>query len=167
MISLFAAEFSFILAWLSYSTSQLSYVLNPIFLIPLALIPLLRLKKNPFSFEFLAVLIAIYLPKIFPATPLYTSFINALNFAGFTNVAYYLTTLKPQPTPTLPLVITLFCFSQIVEGEKIQYAGVAFLVSILAYLLYPVLLINFKPEFIIAFVSVGILAVVYWFLSSS
>ncbi|GEM_PF-3071975 len=165
LISLISAEVSFLLTLMTYSSSSLSYIVNPLFLLPLSIVPLLRWNKNPFSFEFLTILLAIYIPEIFPSTPLYTSFINAIYFAGFDNVARYIhSILVPQPTPILPLVIALFCFSQMIEREKIQYVGVALLLSLTSYLIYPFLLLSLKSSFLLAFLAVGILAIACWML---
>ncbi len=164
LVSLISAEIAFFIAWISYSNSPLSSVISPVVLLPVSVIPALMLftDRNPFSFEFFGLLIAMVFPKIFPSTPLYSSFINAVYVLGFENVASYLNSiLKPQPATSLPLIVALFCFAQIVEKGKIQYTGVAFAAVMLAYLIYPVVFIPTKPAYIAAMLAVGVAAVAF------
>jgi len=170
LVSLISAEIAFFIAWISYSKSPLSSVISPIFLLPVSLLPVLMLftDKNPFSFEFFGLLIAILFPKFFPSTPLYVSFINAIYVLGFENVASYLNSiLKPQPAPALPVIVALFCFAQIVERGKMQYTGVAFAAVMLAYLIYPVIFVPVKPAYIAAMLAVGVAAVAFSLFSHS
>lgn len=165
LVSLTSAEIAFFIAWISYSNSPLSSVISPVVLLPVSVIPALLMlftDRNPFSFEFFGLLIAMVFPKIFPSTPLYSSFINTVYVLGFENVASYLNSiLKPQPATSLPLIVALFCFAQIVEKGKIQYTGVALAAVMLAYLIYPVVFIPTKPAYIAAMLAVGVAAVAF------
>lgn len=164
LVSLASAELAFFFAYLSFSATPISSLINPVFLIPISLIPIFTMftEKNPFSFEFFGLLITIIFPKIFPSTPLYNSFINALYVLGFEKLAKSIVSImKPQPTPSLALIVVLFCFAQIVEGKKIQYAGVAFVTVMLAYLLYPLFFTPLKSTYVITMIAVGVAAVAF------
>ncbi len=159
ILGLVAAEVAFFLAWSTYSTLPVSEVVSPVLLLPLSVIPALTLftKKNPFSFEFFGILITIVFPAIFPSTPLYKSFINAVYVLGFENAARYLNSLlQPQPVPALPLIVALFCFAQMVEKARVKYAGIAFAFAMLSYLIYPVTLLPLKASYLMAILAVGI-----------
>jgi len=162
LVSLAAAELAFFLAWSSYSTSPLASILNPVFLLPLAVIPAITVftKKNPFSFEFFSLLMLMIVPKIFPSTPLFKSVVNTVNFLGFTSVASYMVSiLTPQPTPSLPAIVALFCFAQMAENcRKVEF-GVLTVIALLAYIIYPIAFMPVKPEYFFAIIAIGVAAI--------
>ncbi len=162
--SLAAAEVAFFLAWSSYSTTPLASILNPVLLLPAAVVPALTIftKKNPFSFEFFSLVMLMLMPKVFPSTPLFKSVVNTVYFLGFTDLArHMLSILTPQPTPSLPAVVALFCFAQMVEKCKIQYAGLTLVVALAAYVVYPATLIPLKPEYFFAIIAIGVAAIAF------
>ncbi len=163
VVSLIIAEIAFFMAWISYSTTPLSAIINPVYLLPIAVIPALTIfKKNPFSFEFFSVLMLMLLPKIFPSTPLFKSVVNTVNFLGFTDLARYMVSiLTPQPVPSLPAIVALFCLAQMLENSRTSYLGVFAVAVMAAYLIYPIAFLPFKPEYFFAIIAIGIAAIAF------
>ncbi|AEA47159.1 hypothetical protein [Archaeoglobus veneficus] len=167
--NLLIAELAFFISWMAYSSSSLSAFFSPVYLLPLAAIPLIRLRKgNPFSFDFFAVLLAMHSAYLLPGTEVFNSALDALYVLGYKGLSEYIySAFPPASSQSLPIVVLLFCLSQLSEEAKPQQLAIASAISLIAFIAYPHVVVALNAEFVVAMAAVGIAAIaVYAFKAS-
>ncbi len=156
IIRLLLAELAFFISWMGYSVSPLSACIDPVYLLPLAAIPFLRLKKDPFGFEFFGMLIAMHLAYILPGTEVFNSSLDVLYFLGYKELSEYIHSAFPaMSSMTLPAVVLLFCISHVSERkEGFVLASAVAVFALIAYNMFTPI----NAGFLAAIVAVGLIA---------
>ena len=162
---LFLAEIAFFISWLAYKSSALSHFLNPVYLLPLATIPFLKTRSDPFDFKFFGLLIAMHLAYILPGTEVFNSFLDVLYFMGYKSFSeYMLSAFPPATSATLPIVVVLFCISHVSESK--EGFALAIVVSAISLTIYGL----FNPinaDLLAAVIAIGVIALSAYAFKSS